>query len=496
MRIVLIHAKINFDNMEPYGLLALGTYLTSVGHSVLVLDFFPGDSMVHYKRIKNFDPQLVGYSIETPAFGLIKACHKILKETFPKALYCAGGSHTSACPEETLRQLFLDFVIKGEAEKSLAHAIDTMEKGNDLNTVPGVGYLSNNLYQETKAPSFVENLDTLPIVDRSLIPDYPFYLQPPGNIRGLVIPRTANMMTSRGCYNGCIFCDSHNIHGRTIRQRSVSHVMQEIELLIRNYKAQALFFIDDIFTHDKQWMLQFCQEMSDHFPKMKWGCQSRADCLDEELISHMKRAGCKQIDIGVESGDPKVLQKLGKGERREDFIFAAKLIHQYKLRMLCSFVIGAPNETWGSIEQTKALIRKMAPSMCQYFTLIPYPGTALDRMAQKKQWYEKVTYTNLFSQKQWDRGFLTCGLSPKEQMVAKKKLQRMTAFHDHKTLIYGWFRHPRFIFLFLWLFIKRGFFLKTMVRSIKEGNTIFLFHTIYTNFNQFLLYRLRQKVQN
>ncbi len=304
--------------------------------------------------------------------------------------------------------------------------------------------------------------------------------------------RTANVISSRGCPFSCIFCESELTMGKRVRRRSVQNVIDEIIQLQKKYHIKAVFFVDDIFASNKKWLMEFCNQIQQKKIFLHWGCQSRADSLDEETIASMAKAGCLQIDMGIESGDPKILKALKKGECIEDFIRTADLIHKYHIRLLCSFLTGAPEETWESIEKTKRLIKRLKPSMCQYFTLVPYPGSPLYDLALKNNWLQNLSFSSKGSQKQWDQGFLTCGLGSKDQIKAKKQLQRLTMTKDYLHLVVGWVKYPGYIFTFMILTIKNMFFVKPLFYSITRRNPLFFLHEVYSAFNKFFLFKIRK----
>jgi len=494
MRIILIHAKINFDNMEPLGLLSLATVLSKKGHVVRVVDIFPEDDRLWLDRILSFQPELVGYSIESPSYARIREIHSELVPLLQHSKFCAGGIHTTAVPEMVCQELQLDFVIIGEGERSLVDAVSLLERGASLQQCQGIGFIRDGVFFASEKAPLITDLDSLPIINRTLIYDYNFYLQPPGNIRGLVIPKIANVLASRGCPGGCIFCESRLVMGHRFRQRSVAHIMNEIHYLASNFDINGVYFVDDMLATDNEWLIALCDALIISGFNLVWGCQCRADRLSDNLIGYMKRAGCIQIDMGVETGDPQVLKTLGKGETIDDFISAANLVHKHKLRLLCSFVIGSPGETWESIQLTRGLITKLHPSLCQYFTLIPYPGSPLWKIAQKKGWVQKYTFTKEGSQKEYHEGVLNCGLDPKAQIMAKKWLQRKTVFRDYFLLFLGWFSHPGYILVFGAIIVKNAFYIKTLVTATIQKNPLMVLHTIYSDFNKYLLHRVRTKI--
>ncbi len=485
LKVLLLHAKINYDNMEPLGLLSLGTAVKRQGHTVKVADVFPDDISYAIQLAVRFKPDVIGYGIETPAFVRTQALHHQLRQHLPDTIYCAGGVHTSVCPEQTLTDLGLSFIVKGEAEKVFPEVLNQLAKKADFHSVPGIGYIRNGKPIINPPPPAIQNLDELGIPDRSILDSADFYLQPPGNIRGLVRPKTANLITSRGCPHHCTFCQSGSLMGYKYRKRSVQSVLHEIRYLIHCFGVKNLYFTDDVFFTKKSWLLDFCGQLAVSDINIQWACQCRADSLDEQSVQAMKRAGCIQVDVGVESGDPRILRKLRKGETVEQIKQAATLLHKHKMRMLCSFVIGAPGEEEESIRSTQKLIKKIKPSISQYFTLIPYPGTQLAQEAAEKGIItQSFTYSDRYSQKEWEDAAIMGKLNADTQITEKKRLQSQTFLRDYRYLLFGWFFFPKYLWRFFWLFFHQRFFIKTIVQGFQKRNPLMVIQSIYHAYNK------------
>lgn len=488
MKIALVHCKINYDNMEPFGILLLGTILKNEGHDVLILDIFPGDSSLYLNQLQKFHPEIIGYSIETPAYKRISDINNKIKKLLPNAKRCAGGVHPTAMPEQTLRDLLLDFVLFGEADISFPQVVERIKNGQDYSKLPGLAYLKNNKFIKNSPAPVLNNLDELPILDRSLISYQKFYLSAPGNIRGLFNDRCSEMMTSRGCPFDCTFCGSNVIFGKKIRRRSVNHVIKEINYLQETFDVKTIYFVDDTFTIQPSWVKEFCERLICDKIKLKWCCQSRADTLKPGLLKLMKISGCVQIDVGVESGSPKVLQALRKGETVEMLETAVNNIKRAGLRALCSFVIGAPEETDDDIQKTISFIKRTKPSMSQYFTLSPYPGSPLWDQALSNGWLDNVSFDDSWSLKSSSTSHMQINFTPEELIQKRAEMEKLTAFQDNFYYLIGWFRYPKYLVKLIKAILKfRVPLLNSFHLSFKEKRPQIFVMEMYKSFNKFLL---------
>lgn len=493
MKILLVHTRINYDNMEPLGLLSLATALKRAGFQTSVLDIFPQDDLYFCDWIHTFAPDLIGFGFETPGVRRTRELIGLARCIAPEIQLCAGGIHTSVLPQTTLHDLDLDFVVVGEAEGNFPLICQALQNGRSIQGLPGVGITDiGGSFHLTPPPPLIADLDALAPVDRSLLHGHRFYFEPPGCVRGLVRTRAANILASRGCPYNCTFCQSDYLMGKEVRLRSVASVIREIKELRERYEIGTIYFADDGITVDRDWIERFCEHLLSENLDIGWGCQSRADCLSPERVNLMKRAGCLQIDMGIESGDPEVLGYLNKSETPRQYLEAAGWIRGAGMRLLCSFVIGTPVETSASYEKTSNLIQALRPSMCQYFTLVPYPGTDLARQALETNALEHLSFSERGSQKLWAGGSLRGNLSREEQVRMKAALQRTTFLRDHLSLVLGWARYPRHVFRLARVIFQNGFFLRSAF-PLRRFNPVEIAQTIYHAYNRDLLQRARSR---
>ena len=121
--------------------------------------------------------------------------------------------------------------------------------------------------------------------------------------------------------------------------------MGELEYLKEHFKSTLIHFTDDTFTLNKDRAKEICQQIINRLPNIEWVCDTRADCLDRELIILMKKAGCVRIKIGVESGSDRILKLIQKGETTEQIRQTVKWIKEESLPFTLYFMAGFPQET-------------------------------------------------------------------------------------------------------------------------------------------------------
>ncbi|MBI2267168.1 MAG: B12-binding domain-containing radical SAM protein [Armatimonadetes bacterium] len=378
MRISLIHVQCLEGNniVPPLGLMYVASALEENGHHVQMFDVDPSVVDVS-EKIEKFRPHLIGFSFLSMTHKKAMDYCGALKARFPGTLFCAGGYHATIFPEETARQMELDFAVIGEGEETLVEACRAVEEKGDLSGVAGVVYRDDQgQYRRTPQRPLQKNLDLFPFPARRLLP-FDRYLTPPGLIRGYATERLTTMVTSRGCPYSCIYCGSWQIFGRKVRRRSVENVISEIRSTVVQFGIKGLYFCDDIFVTDKDWVIGLSRRMREEGFRIEWACQTRVDTVSDEVLSEMKKAGCVQIDFGVESGSDRILKVLRKGVLSAQVEEAFRLVHKNGIRACATFMLGNPEETKEDMEQTLRLAKKIKPDYAIFYYTTPYPRTVL-----------------------------------------------------------------------------------------------------------------------
>lgn len=380
MRVSLLHVQFHEGNniFPPLGILYVGAVLREAGHTVQILDRDPRKRPDTVDEIAGFAPDIVGLSFMTMTYDRAVDVARDLRERLPRAHLIAGGPHPTADPEGTLRHLALDSVAVGEGESTMLELVGRLEGGEDLAGTPGLW-----LDPEAAPPprEVIEDLDDVPFPARDLLGHAP-YLRPPGLIRGFASSRIASMLASRGCPFACSFCASKQQLGKAVRFRSPGNLMAELDQLVATDGIRGMYFVDDLFTHDRDWTLAFCEALRSRPYRLEWACQARVHQVDEALLRAMKAAGCVQIDYGVESGSARVLKAMRKGTRPEQIVAAFALTRRVGLRTGASFVLGSPGETEQDLQETATIARQIDSDWTVFFLSTPYPGTHLHRQTE------------------------------------------------------------------------------------------------------------------
>jgi len=317
---------------------------------------------------------------------------KIVKKVKPTVFIVAGGPHFSIEDQNFLKQnLQLDGFISGEGEVAMLQLVKSLEKSQSLKTVKGLTYRKTDSQGHfvvySNPPEFITDLDSLPLPAYHLIDMNMFFKY---QARGLISrpgkkTRAISMVTSRGCPFNCVFCSIHLHMGKKVRVHSVDYVVSHIKHVIEQYKVDHIFFEDDNLTYYPKRINKILELMINEKIKICWNTPNgvRADTLNANLLKTMKRTGCTDLTIGVESGDQGTLDNIiRKKLNLRDVVQTAKLCYRAKIDLSAFFVIGFPGETEKQIQKTisfAAILYKKFNVQPLLMLATPLPGTKLYR---------------------------------------------------------------------------------------------------------------------
>lgn len=355
------YPKIILDTTSiPLGLASIATVLCEGGHNVTCLDCSV-DGMDEFSNYSEYD--LIG--IQFHSFEAIEQCIKLATyiKTISKTIIVAGGVAATFSMYELLTNEAIDFIIPYEGEDSFLNLANTISSKGNPTLVKGVISKGNNI-DTTDEFIFRDDINSLPIPKRELF-NWEKYGQ-------------WSIITSRGCPFNCKFCTVPSFWKHTYRQRSPENIFQEIKLLTEQFGAKKIFILDDSFTVSKTRTIQLLNLILNNNIQIEWACLTRADLLDDELLSLMKASGCSTISIGVESANQDTLDYLNKEIRLSVIEKTISLIKKHGIRVRCSFIFGFPNETVEHLKNNISFLKRTRPDEIQIYPLFPYFGTALN----------------------------------------------------------------------------------------------------------------------
>jgi radical SAM superfamily enzyme YgiQ (UPF0313 family) len=331
------------------------------------------------------------------------------------AVTMAFGTHVTPMVRETLQAFpALDYVLRGEPELTLREVIDAYENRTEplspmleklfrehdptwqpinangderledkLARIKGLGWRRNGEVTVNWERPFIKSLDDLPMPRHDLLP-LDKYRMP--MIKG---PYTF-IVTSRGCPAGCKYCIKHVSYQYSVRLRSPELLVEEIKLL-NSYGIYNIHMYADLFTVNRDQVVNLCKLLIQEGLKIKWTCNSRVDYVDEEMMNLMGQAGCWVISWGIESGNEIILKKAHKGYKMEQAHRALTWAHKAGIKNWGYFIIGLPGETVETIQDTMKFSKALPLDIALFHIAAPYPGTPFFFEVVENNWFRPGT---------------------------------------------------------------------------------------------------------
>ncbi len=385
--------------MQPYppmGMLYAASALRARGISVAVFDsMLTNPTTGLAEALETHRPKIVAVYEDDFNF-LSKMCLTRMRDVAWEIARCARsvgatliahGSDATDNPELFLGNGF-DYVLRGEAEETLAHVCSCVLRSEEIGEVDGVVRLDRygkpifSAVPLSKNPHWHE----LPIPSRDLIDLNP-YREAWTKAHGYF---STNMVASRGCPYRCNWC-AKPISGNRFHLRSAEAVAEEMKRLKVEIGVEHIWFADDVFALNAGWIQRFAAEVEARNAALPFKIQSRADLMTEETVRALKVAGCAEIWMGVESGSQAVLNGMEKGLKLTSVFSARARLRKAGIRTCYFLQFGYPGETWLELQQTIALVRETRPDDIGISFSYPLPGTAFYERVQaelglKRNW--------------------------------------------------------------------------------------------------------------
>ena len=389
------------STLPPLGVLSIAANVEKHGYSVQVCDAHAEQLDDNEIRLllRQTQPKVVGLSVLTSQALAAHVIAQIAKEEVKDCLVVAGGVHAEAMPDRMLRNSNIDLVIRGDGEEAMIEIL----QGKPFEHIAGGSHRKDQLVVHNEARAVQMDLDAYPMPAYHLV-DFNLYY--PGATTYRNLP-AINLLMTRGCPGKCTFCNSAKT---TLRSRSAASMVQQIKHLYDHHGIRQFQFYDDTFTVLKKTCLEFCELLAAENLDVSWIGFIRGDCFSDEVARAMKRAGCHQVLVGVETGSPEIAKRIGKAIDYDRYKKAVDIAHRHGLEVRASFIIGSLGETWQTMEESLKMALEIDFDFVQLFISTPYPGTAMYNEAAERGWLRAES---------WDAYGQARGLVDQPQIAAE-----------------------------------------------------------------------------
>jgi len=365
-----------FGLFPPLSLAWVAAIAEKAGHQVILVDARTLELSKEetLEILKSFKPDIMGFMMTTYMFPDTLEWIKFLKASLSIPVVI-GGYNLRVYPRESLFHPEIDFGVVEHAYYTIPALFSELEKEKpNFDNVPGLVYKKNGKIIVTPHPQKID-FDKFPNPARHLLPNE-LYAEFPTKRRNFTV-----MITSLGCPFSCSFCEA----GRTpYNPRSPMTVMKEIEECYYKYGIREIDFFDYEFTGIRKRVVEICRLLQEKKLDIIWACRSRIDTVDETLLQEMKKAGCRRIYFGIESGVQEILDKVNKGIALKQVRKTIETCSDLGIRTLGFFLIGAPGDTKGTLKETLKFAKSLNLDYVQFSKCLAKPLTPLWRQMVKE----------------------------------------------------------------------------------------------------------------
>tara|TARA_Y100001970_G_scaffold197272_1_gene239957 strand:- start:1556 stop:3049 length:1494 start_codon:yes stop_codon:yes gene_type:complete len=432
MKVLLIAPYINLTydrsidhvNREDFypsaALIHLAAILRANNFEVRILDF--NNSEVHSKNEKylefskdeiikslnEFKPNLVGLNcLFSGSWPDVLEFAKLVKSYSKDLKIATGGIHPTTFPKEILENCKeIDYVAIGEGENSIVALSSSIKQNKPelLKEIKSFAFRDESgVVHVNKLKNYVDDLGTLPMPAWDLIDmnkfsmDLDHYYNPTETKIGKF---KAAIFSSRACPLACNFCDMFLVMGKKHRKRSIKAIIDEVELLHKEYGVNYFSFMDDQLTLNRAHTIEMCNEMINRNLKIIWDTPNGLwiNSLREDVIAKMAEAGLARASLAVEHGDDYIRNKvIGKILERKKVFEVADLLKKYKIMTHGQFIMGFPEDTNETLKNSYDFINEIQLDKVGVGTLVPFPETKLyEQVVKEKLWIIEPNYNELW----------------------------------------------------------------------------------------------------
>lgn len=360
-----------------------------------------------YRILQREKPDVVGVGDSLPYIYEGLKVLRMAKAINPETITLAGGHFHSHMPRYSLENFpEIDLIVRYEGEEYLKDLLQALRGGGDISNVKSIAYRDGDRVVETEIGDLINDLDSLPLPDYDVMPveKYaPF---------GKLWPKAATIQGSRGCLMDCDYCSWNALEGEHVsqddkiilkphrRSKSVTRIMEEIDLLYNKYDIRYLFWVDGTWNFDAEWLDDLCSEIIRKEYRLGWWAFVRADLLIEQertgVLEKMVKAGFRHTLFGGDRFSEEEMKSIGRtGMNGMEVLQASQLLKKKYPEVFrqATFITGIRSETRESMDMLGKYARKTGLDFAAFHPIMPYPGTPLWERANREGWIEERDFS-------------------------------------------------------------------------------------------------------
>ena len=397
MRVLFLITLINSKAKYHPGIASLSAVLKENGKQVELLEMYSMDYGKLKSRIEAFKPNVVAATSNVHQFPYVKDALGYIHSHYADIKLVLGGVHATLHPQAIEEIDGLEALFVGEGEGPLLDYVTNYENGRgDLANISNIVFKKDGKCVANPVSYFVRDLNSLPF------PDYSIF----GKFRGrkkLDFP--VRFLFNRGCPFDCSYCCNYALRrlfaqkSQYVRMKTPQRVVEELLSFSGKYEFERFVIDDDIFTLNKRWILEFCDIYPAVLRKKKFEITVRVGTIDLEIAQRLRSIGCDLIKIGLETGSPRLRERvLERNISEEDIYRTADIIHKAGIAFHTFNMVGFPDETKKEAWDTVKINRKLRPEKVQLTVFYPYRKTKLGDMCYSNDLVRKDRSDSYFSE--------------------------------------------------------------------------------------------------
>jgi radical SAM superfamily enzyme YgiQ (UPF0313 family) len=372
------------SNQPPLGIMYLYSYLSDK-FDVSILDMNVEEATIQSidSRLEEHQPDLVGITCVVSRWETVIQLSKRIKDFNPKIQIVVGGVNPSMYTYETLQCPSIDYVVRGFGQEPLLKLCQNFNVNTIQSSIENC-FTKENYKTNIPGTFSFGNVDHYPLPDRRILPaenyTLPYCLDNP----------TTSMISSCGCPFNCHFCQGKTF--KPVIMRDVNKVVAEMEE-IQSLGIKSIMFQDELFTASDARIQEICSLILAKNINLHWSVRARGTPLKPQSLDLMKKAGCFNIHMGIESGNSRILKKMNKKITVEQATESIRRINAAGIFSSASFMLGYPTETKEEIMETIDFAANTNLHNCQFYITIPPPRTVLYKEWQKNTGYKEDIFS-------------------------------------------------------------------------------------------------------
>lgn len=356
MKVVLlgIYTEDMNNLLEEIGICSIAAYLREHGYEVLLIG--TAEKKVDYNQIVEFNPDIIGFTVYNMSKEAVGRVYKKILKQLPNVYLGIGGCLPSYYDIEIMEEMpEVHFAIRGEGEQVWLELVEALNTGSNLKNIRGLTYRDHNEIVINEKQEYIKDLNTLPFPSRDILVN--------NNLKQAIIS------TSRGCTSNCSFCVSRKFWGKW-RGRTAKNIVDEVEMLVKNYSIASFDFIDSSFEDpgsDYDRISEIATEIVKRNLRISYYVNMRSEFhrkATPELMELLKKSGLCGVFFGIESANNNDQRLYRKRATIEDNFKAIQLFRDYEIGVNIGFINFNPYSTFEGLYDNIEFLEKNGFAGC------------------------------------------------------------------------------------------------------------------------------------